>query len=133
MRKPFFAVLLFFFASGIVFGKDEQCKPDTHAKVPAMAQSTYHKARKALLAAGWQPVQTVRWQEKDEKLFGQAKDFWEKGYVEVEDCAGTGLSPCKFLFKDVYGNHLRVTTTGEEYPKEKAYAKVSQFQFACAP
>ena len=113
--------------------EDKQCIPTNHAKVPPMAEFTYHEGRKALIANGWQPVQTVRWQEKNEKLFGQASDFWEKGYVEVEDCAGTGLAPCIFLFRDVYGNHLRVTTAGEEIPEEKGFAMVTGFEFVCQP
>ena len=57
----------------------------------------------------------------------------KKNDVEVEGCAGSGLSPCAFLFKDIYNNRLRVTTAGEEYPKEKAYAQVTGFNFVCAP
>jgi len=131
MKKPLLMLLLICLATGIVFAKDKQCKPATHAKVPAIAEFTYHKARKALLAAGWQPVQTVRWQEVDETLYGQARDFWEKGYIEVEDCTGTGLSPCIFLFKDTYGNRLRVTTAGEEDPEGKFHAMVTGFEFVC--
>lgn len=132
MKKFLLIVVLICSATGIAFAKDnKQCKPATHAKVPAITEFTYHKARKALLAAGWQPLQTVRWPEVDERLSGQARAFWEKGYVEVEDCAGTGVAPCVFLFKDAYGNHLRVTTAGEEYPEEKSYAKVTGFQFVC--
>ena len=107
------------------------CKPSVATKVPVITGKTYHKARKALLAAGWQPVQTVRWQELDERLFGQAKNFWQNGYVEVEDCAGSGMAPCSFLLKDVYGNRLQVVTEGEEAPKEKAFAVVKSYQFVC--
>jgi hypothetical protein len=59
------------------------------------------------------------------------KGFWAKGYVEVEACAGTGVAPCAFLFKDVYGTKLRIFTVGEEDPGSKAYARVSGFQFIC--
>lgn len=131
MRKSLLILVLICSATGIAFAKDKQCKPANHAKVPAIAEFTYHKARKALLAAGWQPLQTVRWQEVDEKLFGHARAFWEKGYVEVEDCAGTGVGACSFLFKDAYGNRLHVTTAGEELPEEKIYARITGFEFVC--
>jgi hypothetical protein len=62
---------------------------------------------------------------------GNGRIFWKKGYVEVEACAGTGISPCAFLFKDAYGNRLRVTTAGEELPRDKVYARVTGFSFVC--
>jgi hypothetical protein len=131
MKKTLLMLLLICSTTGIVFAKDKQCKPAVHAKVPAIAEFTYHNARKALLVAGWQPLQSVRWQEVDERLSGQAREFWEKGYVEVQDCAGTGAAPCVFLFKDVYGNRLSVTTAGQEYPEAKSYARVTGFEFVC--
>ena len=57
--------------------------------------------------------------------------FWSKGYVELEACSGTGVAACAFLFKDAYGNRLRVTTEGEELPEEKFYARVSAYKFVC--
>ena len=48
-----------------------------------------------------------------------------------EACSGTGVAACAFLFKDVYGNRLCVTTEGEEVTREKSYARVSGFQFVC--
>jgi len=139
-NKLISALALLAFTSTIAIGAEESCKPVRHAKVPTITNFTYHKARKALLKAGWQPLQTKSFNDAAKKASedpdlssGNGAIFWEKGYVEVEGCAGSGLSPCAFLFKDIYNNQLRVTTAGEEYPKEKAYAQVTGFNFVCIP
>ena len=114
--------------------QDKPCQPRKHAKLPPITELTYLKARKKLLLAGWQPVQTLSFNEVSEDpniKYGNGPLFWERGYVELESCSGTGVGACAFLFKDAYGNHLRVTTAGEEIPKEKAYAKVTGFRFVC--
>ncbi len=36
----------------------QSCKVEKHAKLPSLNNLTYHQARKSLLSAGWQPVQT---------------------------------------------------------------------------
>ena len=129
-------VALFIVTTNLAFAAEKSCKPSKHAKLPAVTELTYHKARKALLSAGWQPLQTKSFNEANtdpDISSGNGALFWKKGYVEVEACAGTGVAPCAFLFKDAYGNRLRVTTAGEEYPKEKAYAKVTGLQFVCEP
>jgi len=127
---------LLIFNTNIAFGMEGSCKPTKHAKLPSITELSYHKARRALLSAGWQPLQTKPFNgaEADPDISsGNGAVFWERGYVEVEACSGMGMAPCAFLFKDAYGNRLRVTTAGEEYPKEKAFAKVTGFQFVCMP
>ena len=137
MKKELILVVaLFLFTTTVAFAAEKSCKPSKHAKLPAVIEFTYHKARKALLSAGWQPLQTKSFNEANtdpDISSGNGALFWEKGYIEVEACAGSGIAPCAFLFKDAYGNRLRVTTAGEEYPKEKAYAKVTGLQFVCEP
>lgn len=132
------AVWLALLISGLlpvmVLAQDRPCRPAKHAKIPAIKESTYHKARKRLLAAGWQPVKTksVNEARTDPDIsYGNGPLFWRKGYVEIEACSGTGVAACAFLFRDVYGNRLRVTTEGEEAPRLKYYARVSGFQFVC--
>ena len=118
----------------IVFAQERPCRPAKHAKVPAIKEATYHKARKRLMAAGWQPVKTksVNEARTDPDIsYGNGPVFWRKGYVEIEACSGTGVAACAFLFKDVHGNRLRVTTEGEEFPRFKYYARVTGFQFVC--
>ena len=134
MKRMLSAVLLCSLAVSIAWSKTEKCRPAKHAKLPAITELTYHKARKMLLAAGWQPLRTKSFNPADpdpDIASGNGPTFWKKGYMEVEACSGTGVGACSFLFKDAYGNRLRVTTAGEELPKQKAYARVTGFDFVC--
>ncbi|HEY2973639.1 MAG TPA: hypothetical protein VGJ48_14090 [Pyrinomonadaceae bacterium] len=134
MKQTLLAVLVCGLVSSSALAKDKPCRPDKHARLPAITELTYPKARKRLLSAGWQPIQTKSFNEADtdpDISGGNGLLFWRRGYVEVESCSGTGVAACAFLFKDAYGNHLRVTTAGEELPKEKAYARVTGFRFVC--
>ena len=120
--------------ANIALSQDKPCRPSKHARLPVITELTYHKARKKLLAAGWQPFRTKSFNETDSDpdiAYGNGRSFWKRGYVEVEACSGTGVAACAFLFEDAYGNRLRVTTAGEEAPKEKAYARVTGFRFIC--
>jgi hypothetical protein len=138
MRRIWFAVLVCVLANGAARAQDKPqgkpCRPARHAKLPAITELTYHKARKRLLAAGWQPLRTKSYDEADsdpDTAYGNGRLFWKRGYVEVEACSGTGVAACALLFRDAYGNRLRVTTEGEELPKEKAHAIVTGFRFVC--
>ena len=127
------AFLICAFTVGAV-AQEKPCSPAKHARLPAITELTYHKARKKLLAAGWQPLRTKSFNEArtdPDISYGNGQIFWRKGYVEVEACAGTGVAPCAFLFRDAYGNRLRVTTAGEEFPRQKIYASVTGYQFVC--
>ena len=134
MRQVWLAMLFFGVMSGNVVAQDKPCKPRRHAKLPVMTDSTYHKARKKLIAAGWQPLRTKSANEATtdpDITSGNGPLFWGKGYMELEVCSGTGVAACAFLFKDSYGNRLRVTTEGEEVPDEKFYARVTGYKFVC--
>jgi len=134
MKRTWLAVLLCGFVTSGSLAKDKPCPPHRHAKLPAITKLTYPKARKRLLAAGWQPLQTKSFNEADpdpDISGGNGLTFWKKGFMEVESCSGTGVAACAFLFKDAYGNRLRVITAGEELPKEKAYARVTALRFVC--
>lgn len=134
MRRLFLAVFIVGLLPGVALTQEKPCQPRRHAKLPVITDSTYHKARKRLLAAGWQPVRTKSYNEAEtdpDISYGNGRLFWRKGYVEVEACSGTGMAPCSFLFKDAYGNRLRVTTAGEELPRRKSYARVTGFEFVC--
>jgi hypothetical protein len=82
------------------------------------------------LAAGWKPLRTKSANDPDVSE-GNGPLFWRKDYVEIEACSGTGLGYCSFLFKDAYGNRLRVITAGEEKPQVGASARVTGFRFVC--
>jgi hypothetical protein len=134
MKRAHLVVFILGFATNIALGQDKPCQPHRHAKLPPIIELTYPKARKKLLAAGWQPLQTKSVNEAEEDpdiRYGNGLLFWRRGYVEVEACLGTGVAACAFLFKDAYGNRLRVTTAGEELAKEKSYARVTGFRFVC--
>lgn len=134
MKRMLMAILICVLATNLAWAKHDPCKPAKHAKLPPIIESTYHRARRKLLAAGWQPVQTKPFNQASSDpdiASGNGLIFWKKGYVEVEACSGTGISACSFLFKDAYGNRLRVTTAGEELPKDKIYASVTGFSFVC--
>jgi hypothetical protein len=73
------------------------CAPSKHAKLPMVLGLTYHKARPKILAAGWQPLQTIHHNKAAEDIntsHGNGRLFWKKAYWELENCAGTGLAPC---------------------------------------
>jgi hypothetical protein len=134
VKRAWLAILICGLTSGVPFAQNRPCQPRRHAKLPAITEFTYHKARKRLLAAGWQPLQTKSFNEADNDpdiSYGNGRLFWRRGYVEVEACSGTGVGACAFLFKDAYGNRLRVTTAGEELSRQKAYARVTSFYFVC--
>lgn len=134
MKRVWLAVLISALAISITRAQDNPCRPTKHARLPAITELTYHKARKRMLAAGWQPLRTKSYNEVDtdpDITYGNGRTFWKRGYVEVKACSGTRVAACAFLFKDAYGNRLRVTTEGEELPDEKAYAIVTGFRFLC--
>jgi hypothetical protein len=130
MKKILSAIFIFSLFAGSALAKDKACRPRRHAKIPAIKGLTYHKARKRMLAAGWKPVRA--WSSSDVRDdFGNSLIFRRHGYIELEACAGTGWAQCAFLFKDTYGNQLRVVTAGEEFPEYKEFATVYSFRFVC--
>ena len=134
MKRILLAILICGLAAGTGLAQERPCRPVKHAKLPAVTEFTYHKARKRLLAAGWQPLRTKSFNDADtdpDISYGNGRLFWRRGYVEVEACSGTAVAACAFLFKDAYGNRLRITTVGEELPQRKAYARVTSFHFVC--
>ena len=134
MKSTRLVILVCVLLSGSAAAQDRPCRPPRHARLPAVTEMTYHKARKRLLAAGWQPLQTKHHNEADtdpDISHGTGRLFWRRGYVEVEACSGTGVAACAFLFKDAYGNRLRVTTAGEELFRPRAYARVTGYRFVC--
>jgi len=134
MKKALITSLLLSITTSLCLSQTKRCQSGRHARLPVIAELSYSRARKKLLAAGWQPLQTKSFNEADadpDIKSGNGPLFWKRGYVELEACSGTGVAACAFLFKDAYGNHLRVTTAGEELPKEKAYARVTGSQFVC--
>ena len=109
------------------------CPIIQHSEVPVITEMSYHDARALLLAAEWQPLKSIHHNdlENPDISYGNGALFWDKGYVEIESCAGTGLAPCVFNFADIYGNSLKVVTVGEESPKYNNYAMVDRYWLVC--
>ena len=134
MKRIWLVIIFCALAAGAAPARERPCRPARHAKLPTIKGSTYHRARKRLVAAGWRPLRTkprdVAADDPDIS-YGNGQLFWRRGYAEVESCSGTGVAACAFLFEDAHGNRLRVTTAGEESPRQKAYAAVTGFRFVC--
>ncbi|MDX6501194.1 MAG: hypothetical protein QOG23_4454 [Blastocatellia bacterium] len=113
----------------VVFGQSKPRQPTRHARVPAIVGVTYIRARKMLLAAGWHPLRTNSSATDEGVSSWNGPLFWRRGYIELENCSGTRLAACAFLFKDRFGNQLRVITEGEELPKDNAHAQVISTRF----
>jgi hypothetical protein len=134
LKRSIAVVLMIAFSFASTFAAD--CPPPKRAvPIPTLKGTSYHQARARLFAAGWFPVQTkprgVTPDNDPDIASGNGRLFWERGYLEVEGCAGTGLAPCAFRWADKYGNQFSVFTRGEEAPEQKAFAMVSGGRFLC--
>ncbi len=115
--------------SNVVINPSTSHIPD-HIPVPNLNNLTYDEARQHLVDAGWQPKMQHWSYSKDINVsFGNGLIFWERGYWEIDRCAGTGLANCRFEFMDVNGTLLVVGTIGQEIPKEGIHAIVNGWWF----
>lgn len=111
---------------------DNLCKPKQSPPVPNIVGLDYHAARSLLIKNNWIPASSASdLSAKISNAYGNEKSFLSRGYIETESCAGTGTSPCNFLFQDSLGNQLRVSTNGEEITEDKLFAKVTGATFLC--
>ena len=117
--------------TGLAFGQSKPCRPARHANLPTIAGLTYPRARRKLLTAGWRPFKTNASATDVNVASGNGPFFWRRGYTEIESCSGTGVAACAFLFKDRFGNRLRVTTEGEELPDDNAHAHINGSRYVC--
>lgn len=69
----------------------------------------YAAVRKLLISSGWSPVT----QTGDECFFA-CLEHREKGWVEAEVCAPTGLGECLFVYKNKNGSILKIITRDED-------------------
>lgn len=76
------------------------------------------EARAALLKAGWLPVRIdKRWTDgARENQFGDARLFFDAGFIEVQECEGTGPNACTLNYQRD-GKCLQVITVGEYHPE----------------
>ena len=131
VKHLFALVLVLSLTTTLALAQRKPCRPARHAKLPAIARLTYLRARRILFAAGWRPLKRKSSASGVDISHANGPFFWRKGYVELESCSGTGVAACAFLFKDRFGNRLRVTTEGEELPDQKAQARVNGVRFVC--
>jgi hypothetical protein len=76
--------------------------------LPLQKGMPYKEARRLLLQQGWQP----NLQGDPPNLRSLAvRGLYDLGYVEIEDCSGTGEGPCRFQFINDNGDLLFVVTT----------------------
>ncbi|MCA8333555.1 hypothetical protein [Burkholderia cepacia] len=85
---------------------DEDAVCQGRAKVPNVYNMPIDKARKALIANGWNPVRGGASGEPRQSALVR------RGIVETESCAGTGLAFCDFGYTGPAGK-LTLTTVGE--------------------
>ena len=131
MKQLFVIILVLSLATAMAMAQRKPCRPARHAKLPRVTGLTYQRARRILLEAGWQPLKTKSSATDVDISYGNGPLFWRKGYIELEACSGTGVAACAFLFKDAFGNRLRVNTGGEELPDERIHARVNRLRFVC--
>lgn len=89
-------------------------------RTPAFTEGqSYRSYRKTLLSAGFTTVP----QDHSQPNYFCGTEFLEEGepdlcnaYPEVEDCGGTGMRPCTFVFRRTSdGRRLDVSTVGEQF------------------
>ena len=71
----------------------------------------YDKARAIILKSGWKPIKN----KAPNELGFVGRDMYDKGFIEVGSCAGSGMAPCNFYFTKNDNQFLGVYTIGEEY------------------
>ena len=87
------------------------CAAPSRGNLPDIEGMNYHDARKVILQNGWVPADGMR---PDEEIGIVARNYRDLGYAEVDDCAGSGLSPCIFYFRNDEGRFLKIGTEGED-------------------
>jgi hypothetical protein len=96
--------------------------------VPQVYGRTYDEARTLLIQAGWIPAKH-HWLYGDsiQVKSGNGPVFWERGYLELDACAGTGAANCRFRFIDPSGRVLVVVTEGEAAGDSSYHATVTRY------
>lgn len=69
----------------------------------------YTVVRKLLISSDWSPVT-----QTGDQCFERCMNHREKGWIEAEDCSGTGLGHCLFVYKNKHGRILKIITRDED-------------------
>ena len=104
---------------GLAIGKLASQERTCGGVVPGINERPITQARKALIAAGWKPVNHGAAEDRADE---REKDLAKLGVIEVESCSGTGFGYCSFDYEQA-GAALAVTTVGDnEDPSVADYA-----------
>jgi len=76
---------------------------------PLEGRASYSEARRAIVTSGWIPVEA----EDASYVLSAEERMVDKGWTELQFCAGTGANPCRFEFERPTGEKLVVVTQGE--------------------
>lgn len=73
-----------------------------------LEKEEYFKARRVILTSGWVPLAG-----ENDSFSSVERSMMDRGWTEIQQCAGTGLNPCRFEFVRPSGSRLVVITEGE--------------------
>jgi hypothetical protein len=86
-----------------------QLRPRPDPSLSHLEAEAYSVARRKILTSGWTPVE----EEYESYILSTERAMADKGWIELQSCAGTGLNPCRFEFERPEGEKLVVITEGE--------------------
>lgn len=92
--------------------------------ISAIIGKPYGAARKALVAAGWQPVENP----SADDLHFLSRQLHEVGYIEVVTCSPVGLATRHFYFTNAQQQYLKVMMRGED-PQVEAVSLLNAVTF----
>ncbi|WP_271253159.1 hypothetical protein [Pseudanabaena sp. Chao 1811] len=77
--------------------------------LPLRKGMTYKETRRIILKQGWKPNPDVKTNLRNSGV----KAIFDRGYIEISDCSGTGEAPCRYEFVNQKGELLYVVTAGQ--------------------
>jgi hypothetical protein len=76
----------------------------------------YSEARELLIDSGWQPANLNSVLDCSDCQVDPTVEYFVRklNYTEIENCSGTGLGFCRFVFENSQGERLIVSTVGNQ-------------------
>jgi len=71
-------------------------------------------ARQFLIQNGWAPITSASSPMANADLGVRQQEVFDTGFFEAVSCAGTGMAPCLFRYRDPQGFVLEVVSVGED-------------------